>query len=231
MLPSGICQVLPASQRAAELYWRAGTVGFSSRSLVPVGYSAVKWLVWSVFTHTVTISLPFLHPAQEHIETSTLYLWYTAYIVSPWGANQISQLTRNISHWPNNNILWVTTLCFIFRIYRFIYWFHVQGLVRLIELTLGLEVFYRLLNWPLIRTTKFFRDIRMVSFTTPSRTCWPLCVGFCSISEQKEGHQSDQSSLYLIVSWIVCVMLFLPCWLTAAELLSWGNEGLSNGSK
>lgn len=29
MLPSGICQVLPASQRACKLHWQAGMAGFS----------------------------------------------------------------------------------------------------------------------------------------------------------------------------------------------------------
>lgn len=57
MLPSGICQVLPASQRACKLYWQAGTAGFSL-SLPCTSWLKCCWVALYdlFFAHTVTIS-------------------------------------------------------------------------------------------------------------------------------------------------------------------------------
>lgn len=52
MLPSGICQVLPASQRACKLYWKAGTAGFSLSPLYQLAKVLLSGFVRSVFcTH------------------------------------------------------------------------------------------------------------------------------------------------------------------------------------
>lgn len=82
--PLGLCSQVASVRCCLPLselvnYWHAGTGGFSSRSLVLVGYSAAKWLIWSVFLRTLWQSRlsASLHPAQKHTETSALPVWRT----------------------------------------------------------------------------------------------------------------------------------------------------------
>lgn len=82
--PLGFCSQVASVRCCLPLsellnYWHADMGGFSSRSLVPVGYSAAKWLVWSVILRTLRQSRlsASLHPVQKHMETSMLCLWNT----------------------------------------------------------------------------------------------------------------------------------------------------------
>lgn len=157
MLPSGICQVLPASQRAGKLYWHAGMAGFSSRSLVPVGYSAAKWACMICLARTVTISplsLPFLHPAQKHMDTQRRahcifeMREYKASRKSStvWGGNQISELTEILHidqvitscQWP-----YFPLFPNVVSIHLLISWQYRD----FVALLFSLEVFYRGLIW------------------------------------------------------------------------------------
>lgn len=121
MLPSGICQVLPASQRAGKLYWHAGMAGFSSRSLVPVGYSAAKWLVWSVL---LTLWQPplfwplFFYIQHRHTwrETSTFYVWNTEFKASRKSSRVSLEVFHRRLKWQLRRIRFLGTFG----------WFHLQ---------------------------------------------------------------------------------------------------------
>lgn len=58
-------------QQAGKLYWHAGMAGFFPRSLVLVGFSAVKVVCMICSARTVTLSSLsgcFVHPAPKHID-------------------------------------------------------------------------------------------------------------------------------------------------------------------
>lgn len=126
-------------------------------------------------------------------------------------------IDRNISHRPNNDILSVTTLCFIFwccSIHLLISWQTTQGLchtLRVIELTFlfGLEVIYRGISWQPIRRIKFIIDIWMVSFTVVSRRCWPLRFDACVLDERVTPLPSCRLHHHQLCQIISLCLLFL----------------------
>lgn len=105
ILPSGICQVLLASLWAGSINWHTGTTGFSPGSLVPVGCSAVKWLVWSVMR---PLSLCLFISSTRKLEAEI----------------RLEDLMDIFNIWLNNNRAVSGRCCSIF---LFIYWFRGQG--------------------------------------------------------------------------------------------------------